>query len=652
MKGLKWAAVFTVWFAFAVIGTVNAAEKQVPPDLAAYGALPAVEDMSISPDGKHLAAIARINGQRQVLVTDEQRNLVTTISAGDEKVRGLTWASPRILLVAMSATVPLGPGFTTSKLEMSGVVRVSLDEDKPELVFARNTALMNGVWGNYGTRTVDGKVVQYYGGVELKRSSGHLDYTFDHGRPALFEVDLASMKTRKTANAPHEGTWRDWLMDANGKVAVTLDMRESGSWKVMGPDDSTIASGVNPQGDVSLIGFGRDGTSVVYSQEDEQAGIRHWFEVPLAGGEPKETLPDADVWAPLINPDNGRLIGYIKNEDARQFVFFDPARQREVDRVYRAFPNLDVRIVEWSKDFSRYLVHTSGNQDSGTWYLVDMVAKRADPAGYDYPVILPEQVGPISTFAYKAGDGLDLDGILTLPVGRQAKGLPAVMLPHGGPHAQDRAVFDWWAQAFASRGYAVFQPNFRGSTNRGEAFRRAGYGQWGRKMQTDISDGLAELVRQGIVDPKRVCIVGASYGGYAALAGITLQQGIYRCAVSVAGVSDLSDMYWTDYKESGGSKMLKRNLTESLGAPSTFSEVSPRKHARDATAPILLIHGKDDTVVPFKQSTAMLDALEDAHKTVELVVLREEDHWLSHEATRKQMLEATVSFVQRHNPAN
>src|SRR6202007_2715282 len=142
--------------------------------------------------------------------------------------------------------------------------------------------------------------------------------------------------------------------------------------------------------------------------------------------------------------------------------------------------------------------------------------------------------------------------------GREAKGLPLVVMPHGGPEAHDRPGFDWWAQAFASRGYAVFQPNFRGSDGSGDAFRDAGFGQWGRKMQTDISDGVAELARRGIVDPKLVCIVGASYGGYAALAGVTLQHGLYRCAVSYAGVANMDSMqiYDTDDGDDSGNASL------------------------------------------------------------------------------------------------
>jgi dipeptidyl aminopeptidase/acylaminoacyl peptidase len=243
-----------------------------------------------------------------------------------------------------------------------------------------------------------------------------------------------------------------------------------------------------------------------------------------------------------------------------------------------------------------------------------------------------------------------MDGILTLPFDREAKNLPVIMLPHGGPWAHDTEGFDWWAQAFASRGYAVFQPNFRGSTNRDAAFKKAGHGEWGRKMQTDISDGLAHLTAQGIVDPKRSCIVGASYGGYAALAGVTLQQGLYRCAVSVAGVADLSMMISADIRESGNDTILKRNLVQEVGSGRDLKDVSPRRFAAQADAPVLLIHGKDDVVVPYKQSVVMADALKDAGKAHEFVTLEGEDHWLSLGATRLKMLQETVRFVEQHNP--
>ena len=170
-------------------------------------------------------------------------------------------------------------------------------------------------------------------------------------------------------------------------------------------------------------------------------------------------------------------------------------------------------------------------------------------------------------------------------------------------------------------------------------------------MQTDISDGLAMLVEKGIVDSERACIVGASYGGYAALAGVTLQNGLYRCAVSVAGVADLNLMSRVEYRESGSSKVQRRSLEQQLGPRSRYKELSPRHQAERADAPILLIHGRDDTVVHYDQSLKMADALKDADKPYEFVELEGEDHWLSLGETRKAMLAAAVAFVEKHNPA-
>src|SRR5690606_9971004 len=167
---------------------------------------------------------------------------------------------------------------------------------------------------------------------------------------------------------------------------------------------------------------------------------------------------------------------------------------------------------------------------------------------------------------------------------------------------------------FASRGYAVLQPNFRGSTEHGEEFLHAGDGEWGKKMQTDLSDGMAYLAEQGMIDPARACIVGASYGGYAALAGVTLQQDLYRCAVSVAGVSDLDLFLDREYRESGQSKDLRDEWLEMMGPRSTLAELSPRRLAARADAPVLLIHGRDHTVVPYEQSTRMPDAPTEAGK--------------------------------------
>jgi dipeptidyl aminopeptidase/acylaminoacyl peptidase len=303
------------------------------------------------------------------------------------------------------------------------------------------------------------------------------------------------------------------------------------------------------------------------------------------------------------------------------------------------------------------IIQTDGGDDSGTYWLADMAKHSVESIGQAYPDVKAADVGSVRVVDWKAADGLELHGVLTLPPGRPAHGLPVVVFPHGGPQARDYPGFDWWAQAFASRGYAVFQPNFRGSDGYGADFVNAGHGEWGRKMQTDISDGLASLASQGIVDAKRACIVGASYGGYAALAGVTIQKGVYRCAVADAPISDLrSFLRGKDHDGGNTENALMRYWNAFMGAESSVDSnldaISPAKLADHADAPILLIHGKDDTVVPFGQSVEMRSALEHAGKPVEMVVMPNEDHWLSRSETRVSMLTAAVAFVQKYNPAD
>ena len=640
-------------FAAAALSISVSAGAEAPLPLEAYGDLPGIEDMAISPSGKGVAIAGRIKGKRTLLVLNSEHKIRAMAGLEGAKLRYIQWAGEDMVIAVTSVTENLGYGFVQDKYEFRAAILVPLTGGEPQVVFSRTRTIPNAIWGNYGFRKIDGKWMGYFGGLQLKRPTSGNSYRFVHGRPYLYAVDLSENKPHQIARAAAEDHDRDWIVDGNGNVAATLDISEkSGRWEIANGQRDSLISGIDPSGDVSLIGLGQSGNTVLYSTYDRDTeSIRH-FEVPLEGGAPTEIFKDVNFKRLYFARTNGWLLGYLEDGPSPKPVLFDAAKQQVLAKVYRAFPNQNARVVEWTPDFSHLLVHTSGNGDSGTWYLVDMAHLKADPVGNDRPVIFPERVGPISTVEYKASDGLELDGILTLPPGREAENLPVIMFPHGGPHAHDSEDFDWWAQAIASRGYAVFQPNFRGSDHRDLAFEKAGNGQWGRKMQTDISDGLAELARRGIVDPKRACIMGASYGGYAALAGVTLQSGLYRCSVAVAPVSDLKEMYDVDYRESGKSNLTRFNLKEDLGDPSTFSEVSPRRHAEQADAPILLIHGKDDTVVPFRQSDQMADALKDAGKPYEFVVLREEDHWLSRAETRKQMLEEAMRFIQKYNPAD
>lgn len=623
-----------------------------PPPLDAYGELPTLEDIAISPGGR-MVMLTTSGGKRVLVEIDPSMKPVSAMEVGDIKIRGLAWMGDEAIMVERSDTQELGDRFMADSAEFFNAMIVPAQGGGDvRMVFADNRDIVKSVYGWYGFRKVDGAWRGYFGGLPMAMGQGGR-YYYAGGGPALYAVDMQTNKARRIASAPLEDEYLDWLIDAQGEIVATLSFRdETGAWRIENAGGTEIAAGTAPEGAAGLVSLGQDGEKVIYAVTDEH-GDGQYFEVPLSGGaQPKALFEVADVDTIFRDVNSGKMIGYLPEGDkeAGEPVFFDPSAQKTIGNVITQFRHVGGELRGWTSDFGRILLSTAGNNDSGTWYLVDTKAGQASVIGRSRPSISPYQVGPISTIFYEAQDGLEIEAVLTLPPGREAKGLPLVMLPHGGPRAHDEATFDWWAQAFASRGYAVLQPNFRGSTEHGDEFMHAGDGEWGKKMQTDLSDGIAYLAEQGIVDPERACIVGASYGGYAALAGVTLQQGQYRCAVAVAGVSDLEMFLSREYHESGDSKDLRDEWLEMMGPRDELEDVSPRTFAARADAPILLIHGRDDTVVPYEQSTAMADSLKDAGRPYELVELEGEDHWLSRSETRKQMLEEAVAFVQQHNP--
>jgi dipeptidyl aminopeptidase/acylaminoacyl peptidase len=629
---------------------VDAGTSFAAPPLSVYGKLPGFERAALSPSGARIALIGTVNEQRVLIVVDQQNTLLTKMEIGpDIKVRSLAWAGDAMVLIERSNTVRLGFDFTTDKAELHSMTVVSLDGAKSWNVFAKNQQVQGGIRGFYGVNQRGGKWYGTFGGITLDSAGAGSNY-LDSTKPVLYEVDLQTQGIRKIANRIEDpDDDRDWLVGPDGKVSAKLDtIASSGKWSIDTARKSHVASGVQKLGAVGLVGFGTTPETFIYAERDADGAAR-WYETPLAGGAATEILRDEDVSSSFFDHVTGQLIGYRLGGDVPAYKFFDPAKAKAVAATQKAFPGHAVHLMDWDDAFDRLLVMTEGDGDPQSWYVVDLKARKADPIGVSY-TIAPADVAPTKVIKYKAADGTEIAGVLTLPPGRAARNLPIVVFPHGGPTARDYPGFDWWAQAFASRGYAVFQPNFRGSSGYGPAFERAGHGQWGRAMQTDISDGLAQLAKDGVVDARRACIMGASYGGYAALAGVTLQQGLYRCAVSVAGIGNVAKMVQTDLTASGDNAMMRRGLKDEVGMGHDLNQVSPIRFAARADAPILLMHGKDDTVVLYDQSASMAAALTRAGKPVEFVTLPQTDHWLTRGETRLAMLNAAVAFVEKHNP--
>jgi dipeptidyl aminopeptidase/acylaminoacyl peptidase len=622
---------------------VTALATAAPP-LDVYGRLPETEMVAMSLSGKRIALVATVKDQRRLIVLEDGK-VILSQPFGDQKVRSLRWAGDENVLMQVSRTFSLAVEFTGSRSEMTSVIVIPVDKAPVWAVFERDKEVFAGVRGIYGMSGANDRF-GYFGGIatRLDRASVQVN----DGRPTLFRVDLLTKAKAPIARQP-DNAYRDWLLGPDGQIVAMLDTTSSlGDWIIRNANGRALVSGKSPSGSIDLISLGPKPNSLIYWTRKDDTDEGMLIEQPLDGSPGREFLSDEGINDYIIDPRSRQFIGYVSSGD-RRIHMLDPQQDKIVTATGKAFPNLTVGLSGWNQAFDRLLVFTTGQGDPGTWWQVDRTKRTADVVSVAY-AIDPADVGPIRTFAYSAADGLDMSGVLTLPPGRPAKNLPVILLPHGGPRSQDEPVFDWWAQAMASRGYAVFQPNFRGSTGFGRAFEQAGWGEWGRKMQTDISDGLAALAKEGIVDPKRACIMGGSYGGYAALAGVTLQQNIYRCAVSVAGVGNVAKLVATKWRESGGNSFLNRYYHQQIGTGRDYAAISPVNLAAKADAPVLLIHGVDDIVVPFDQSSDMAAALTRAGKPVEFVKLPGEDHWLSRGETRLAMLKAAVAFIEKHNP--
>lgn len=649
------AALFALAATASMLGVAFAGAARATP-LEVYGRLPRYENVVLSPDGSRVAFVRTEAETRVVAVMKlASGEMLARLRASDQRLRGIGWADDDHLMISTSVTaVPRGFWGPVRELNQLQVYDIKAGKSfmVPESNKFSDAVLANFILGQPIVRRLKDHTVLFVRGLQM---GGFVRGT--HVGPetelALLRVDLESHSPQVVR--PGKPGNLMWLVDSEGEVAAeqTYD-QGTGRWSIFilrNGQRQQAASGEEMVDVPSILGLGpTPGTALLQAIED---GNTVWHLLSLTDGSIGPPMAERKVMeAPIEDRQTHRMIGGVHRTDTEEYVFFDPTVQQSWQAVMRAFPNERVRFESASADFRKVIVRVEGDRDGYCFELVDLNSHRAEPLGDVYEGV--KQAYEVRPITYVAADGLQIPAYLTLPRGKPPKNLPLIVLPHGGPAVRDTTDFNWWSQALADQGYAVLQPNYRGSAI-SRAFISKGLGEWGRKMQTDLSDGVRYLASEGIADPKRVCIVGGSYGGYAALAGASLDSGVYRCAVAVAGISDIRRMLdwingrnWTPYN------LAQRYWDRFMGISGpndpTAEAISPIRHLDAITVPVLLIHGKDDTVVPFEQSQLMYDALRGAHKDVELVTLKGQDHWLSRGETRLQMLQSSVAFLRAHNP--
>jgi len=358
---------------------------------------------------------------------------------------------------------------------------------------------------------------------------------------------------------------------------------------------------------------------------------------------------DVDVGGLMRSRKRKVITGAPYLTDRVHYEFFDDQRRELQESLEQKLPGYQVAVANMSKDETKVLVRTYSDRSLGAYYFYDRESGDFKKLVDVSPWLDENELAPMKAVEYTARDGLVIPGYLTVPLGVEAKNLPVVINPHGGPWARDAWGFNPEVQFLANRGYAVFQMNFRGSTGYGKAFWQASFKEWGKAMQDDITDGVQWLIDQGIADPERIAIYGGSYGGYATLAGVTFTPELYACAVDYVGVSNIFTWlkgvpaYWTPFLEM---------IYEMVGNPETdkelLEEVSPFFHVDKIQVPLLVAQGANDPRVPQAESDQIVEALRAREIDVEYMVKEDEGHGFSNEENRFDFYNAMEKFLGKH----
>jgi dipeptidyl aminopeptidase/acylaminoacyl peptidase len=625
-----------------------------PPPLEIFAASPLIDDITLSPDGKRVAFISQ-KGDQKILgffnIADKQ---IHNVGLGAKKVHSVFWGDNNHVVLVDSQTSAL-PEFAGWKNEFYLAQIINLDDMKIHQIFGNMEHFYNIVSGDLGRIKVNGEYRITASGYRIDAEGDRYLYSFGvSGSTVPHQIDQQSVHTEGWVITPAgvPMAYSEFNDDASTHDKEwTLYFNTAGANPPRYKKIYSVKGGNYP----SVEGLGRDGKSLVISVKNPDDEGYDYHEISADGvlSAPLDTKPGDR--APLFHPVTGCLAGFRTHDDWFTYDYFDPLMKKLAEAVPKVLPEgYRFSIYETAEDPRKMIVFGESANDAGSYFFIDFSNGDVSPLANNYPDLPDPWITQKQAVDYKAGDGLNIHAYLTLPPGRAPKNLPLIVLPHGGPAARDNLSFDPEAQAFASRGYAVLQPNFRGSTGYGAKFENAGDGEWGRKMQTDLSDGIKHLAQQGIVDPKRVAIYGASYGGYAALAGATLDPaGTYRCAVDIAGVADLRSFLDFLQERSATTYQSVTVISEKklLGDPTHYDERSPVRQAAKAYCPILIIHGTDDTVVPIEQSQRMERALKAAGKDVQFITYKGQTHWEDIGSSRVAMIKAAMDFIQMHNPA-
>lgn len=631
-------------FVFAALGATASARAQspqaAPAPASVYAQPPFLQRALLSPDGTMVAA--------QLSDTKYTQIGIWTLAKGPKQqpriipatnMTSFQWAGNGRLLVATTAIALIVSSSSFTIAPSRRVISNDLATGKSFVLGSED-----GYFDEIIFTDPDGKHVLLSSQTKVNQS------------PSVHRVDLATQASVEVQPAV-KGVW-SWYADARGVVRVGVEYderrvrihyRDAAGQELRRYQPRLRLTDNSLIDQVRFLSDTGKGLIVMNGESGRFGVYEYDFAKDLRGAALFEH-DEVDVESMIIG-ESGALEGVRYEEDRPRVRWFDPglaALQAQIDKTFAGRTN---DIINQSRDGNRVLIFSSAANDAGTYYIFDRAARRMETfaSPFDRLQELPQaEVRPVR---YASRDGLTIHGYLTLPPGRAEKGLPLVLLPHGGPFLRDKWVYDPEVQFLASRGYAVLQANFRGSTGYGRAFVEKGFGQLGGGMIDDLEDGVDWLAEKGIADPKRVCVMGSSYGGYAAMWAAIRSPARYRCAISWAGPTDLRAMLRHSERGFAARRYVRRFRNQVVGeADLDLAAISPVKQAGRLQVPTLIAHGKQDVVVPVEQGERMIRALgKERVPNVDHVIYPKSGHDFD-TTEREDYLKRVEGFLLRHNP--
>ncbi len=633
-----------------------------PPTLDELLAPSTLLGAALSPSGAQLAVLRVEHTGEQLKAyvllqhTDQPKAAPTVVLIGNYDVQQIEWANDERLLIWVEVHKELDGSptrvrygdlyFDTPKRR---ILSMNLDGSESALLFGQEERLLR----EFDLATV----------VDTLSDDANLilmqAWDSQKGCYLLYKVDVrtgAATFFERGSQATY-----GWFTQ-NGVPVVRFDSNRRGTVVSMytrapGAQDWTLYRKLRRDemrqfSDMDIVGSTPDvGVLLVSSQRDGDDGkvLRRFDLNKLELGDAIVARPGRDITSVFIDEHN-RLIAASFTEDRRDYLFFEPGMKAQFDQLSAVFRNdTNLSFIDVSLDHRRFVLNTTSPTDPGSLWFYD-AAGSLSLLGQTKPW-LNGRLAPMRVLKLKSRDGLDLTAYLTLPVGDASAPRPLVVYPHGGPELRDDYSFDVFVQAFAAKGWAVLQVNFRGSGGYGRAFADAGRKHWGVEMQNDVEDALAAALATGKIDAGRVAICGGSYGGYAALMGAVKTPTAYRAVVSIAGVSHLDDFLANARDEDGADSPTYQYWLKTIGDPvadkALLAANSPALRAREIKAPVLLIHGTADGIVPVDQSKTMNKALKAAGNPAKYIQL----DWVGHRGwdrfTTRNILNHTIEHIAK-----